>query len=173
MEAVPASPQTEYRCRINRQSASRSRSVGSVRDAKLDGQGSQTPGTDMMMISPHPTTTQLVAEAARKERLAALAASHRHPGLLALGWLYVVRFVAKAGLLGGRIFARNRQRTCSHPTTSRTATRGTVVPRSSAHRQRVWWHAIPEFRRYRPAVNKTTAAVTEDSRALGIMKSDR
>ena len=125
-----------------------------------------------MMISPHPTTIQIVAEAARKERLAALTVSRRRPGLPARGWLFVVRFVAQAGLLGGRISVRNRQRTGSHQTTSQIARPGTVDPRFTAHRQRFRRYVTPEFPRYRPAVNKTTAGVTDDSRAPGIMNSD-
>ncbi|HLT17900.1 MAG TPA: hypothetical protein VKZ96_00485 [Thermomicrobiales bacterium] len=38
------------------------------------------------MISPHPTTAQMVAEAARRERLARLTAAHRYPGRGDLIW---------------------------------------------------------------------------------------
>lgn len=38
------------------------------------------------MISPHPTTTQLVAEAARRERLERLAEAHRYPGPIDMIW---------------------------------------------------------------------------------------
>lgn len=114
------------------------------------------------MISPHPDTAQLVATAARKERLASLAVSQRRPGLLAVGWPAVVRFVAYAGFLGGRLLARTRQRASSHPT-PRQAARGPAHPQPS----------VPEFRRYRGAVNKPTRHVTEASRALGKMSSDR
>jgi len=38
------------------------------------------------MISPHPTTSQIVAEAARRERLERLAEVHRYPGAISIIW---------------------------------------------------------------------------------------
>ena len=67
------------------------------------------------MISPHPSTTQIVAEDARKERLATLTVQRRQPGLIGRIWQHASGFVAAAGILGGRFLARIRRRESSHP----------------------------------------------------------
>lgn len=125
------------------------------------------------MISPHPDTARIVAEAARRERLASLAASHRHPGWLVTGSLYIVRFVADTGLLVGRMLARFRLRLSSHQTMRQQAGRDPASPLPSARHPQPGQRANPEFPRYRPSVNTTTSDVTDQSRALGMMNPDR
>ena len=76
------------------------------------------------MISPHPDTTQIVAEATRKERLATLATQRRRPGLAARCWSFTNGLFAEAGILGGRLLARIRHSEGSHPKASEQAASG-------------------------------------------------
>ena len=124
------------------------------------------------MISPHPTTTQLVAEAARRERLAALAASRRHPGLVRTVCLYLVGMIAKAGIFGGRGVARNRQRIQLHATTLQAAVPDAVTSRPSSRRSRLQRRAVPELRRYRLALNITTSDDAGETGAVGNPRTD-
>lgn len=123
------------------------------------------------MISPHPTTTQLVAEAARRVRFAALVASRHHPGLFRIGYRCLVGLTIKTGIFGGREVARSRQPTNVQPTAVEVAgtdTVGSWPANRSPNRRRV----VPEFRRYRSAVNKATCDVTDRSRAFGNINTD-